>query len=204
MPGWRLAACIVISLALNVAFGAWAERSVAMRWVVPEGNSVAVRIEHFVPPSPQPIITPPPRWSRLDRSAIRYTQRFPDHLKIVVQTARQSSGAPSDAPSILRVDLSPPEVHANTIMRIRVLTSADANGVYLRFAVWEIAVPPVAAARFPPSDPDFPGRPYELFARDYPMPPIPAVFKGKAYNVEVVAVGRGHLASATYVPLRLN
>lgn len=204
MPKFRLAACVAISIALNVLFGIWAERSMGVPWTVPEGKTVAVHVEQFVPPSPQPIITPPPRWSRLDRSVIRYMQRFPDHLKIVVQSARQSSGAPSDAPSILRVDLSPPEVHASTIMRIRVLTSADANGVYLRFAVWEIAVPPVSAGRLLASDPDFPGRPYELFARDYPMPPIPPMFKGKTYNVEVVAVGRGRLASATYVPLRLN
>ena len=200
----RLLVCLFISIAFNIVFGTWGARLIGAEPAFPQTRAASVRIERFYAPKPKQMPTPPVRWNQLDRGALRSMQRFPDHLQIVVQGARQTNGAPSSAPSILRVDVSPPDVHASTVMHIRVLATPDANGVYLRFAVWELAVPPVGAGAFSASDPDFPGRKFEMFARDYAMPPIPPIFTGRTYNVQIVAVGRTTVASATYVPLTLE
>jgi hypothetical protein len=202
--GRRLTASVALSLALNVAIACWL---VTARWLpaVPDRSAVAgVRIDQFIVPTPKPEPTPPAHWDRLDRSTLRYQRAFPDHLQIVIAAPRQANGAPSDAPAVYRVDISPPRVRAGHILHIRAYTSPDANGVYVRFAIWELAIDPAGPGRFPASDHDFPGQPYELFERDYRMPPIPRLLANRSYSVLFAAVGRSGLASGTYVPLYLE
>jgi hypothetical protein len=203
--GRRLAASLLASVVLNLAFVTWMLEAGYFRPVAPhESSRMAVRVEQFVVPRPSVRPTPPAHWDQLDRSLVRYAKAFPDHLQIVLLAAKQRNGRPSDAPNIFRVDISPTRIHERTLMHIRVFTSPDANGVYIRFAIWEIAVAPVAAGHFDPADPDFPGRPYERFERDYTMPPIPPLLAGRAYNVQVAAVGRKGLASGAYINLYLE
>jgi hypothetical protein len=90
-------------------------------------------------------------------------------------------------------------------MHIRVLTSLDAAGVYFRFLIWEIGVPPIGGAlRLPANDRDYPNRPYEIFARTYEVPAIPPIFRGKTYNVEVIGTGRHGIASGAFVPITVQ
>jgi hypothetical protein len=201
----RIAACVAASVLLNVWLVSWAHRSGWFNYAPErEARTIGVRIDRFVVPSPRPAPTPSPHWDRLDRSAVRYVKAFPDHLQIVLTAAKRSNGAPSDAPDIYRVDISPPRVHARSLLHLSAYTSPDANGVYVRFAIWEIALSPAGPGVFPSADRDFPGRPYELFERDYAMPPIPTPFANRMYNVQFAAVGRTGLASGTYVPLYLE
>jgi hypothetical protein len=201
----RLVASVLASVLLNFAFVTWVLNEGFFQPVAPrESHRTTVRVEQFVVPHPKPLPTPPAHWDQLDHSLVRYAKMFPDHRQIVLLAAKQSNGRPSEAPNIFRVDISPARIHERTLMHIRVFTSPDANGVYVRFAIWEIAVAPVAAGRFDEGDPDFPGRAYERFERDYLMPPIPPLFAGRAYNVEVAAVGRRALASGAYISLYLE
>jgi hypothetical protein len=195
---------VLASVALNVAFIGWIRTTRFLEPVVPESYLTTVRVEQFVVPRPSPRPTPPPHWDQLDRSLVKYVKMFPDHRQIVLLAAKQGNGSPSRAPRIFRIDISPARIHERSLLHIRVFTSPEANGVYIRFAIWEIAVAPVAAGRFGASDTDFPGRAYERFERDYSMPPIPPLFAGRAYNVEVVAVGRRGLASGAFISLYLE
>jgi hypothetical protein len=92
-------------------------------------------------------------------------------------------------------------------MHIRVLTAADgsagAEGVYLRFIIWEVGVPPAGLFVLPPTDRDYPGRRYELFERDYRLPAIARWYRGRTYQVEVIATGRERIASGAFVPVRV-
>jgi hypothetical protein len=202
--GRRLTASVVVSLALNLGLAVWLAAS---RWLpaIPDRGGVAgVRIDEFLAPTPKPQPTPPAHWDRLDAASVRYERTFPDHLQIVISAARQAGGAPSDAPAVYRVDIAPARVRAGELLHIRAYTSPDANGVYVRFAIWEIAVDPAGPGRFGALDRDFPGQPYELFERDYRMPPIPRLLSNRSYGVLFAAVGRSGLASGTYVPLFLE
>jgi hypothetical protein len=131
----------------------------------------------------------------------------PADEQIVVLAARQGNGAPSHAPHVLRVEITPGVVHQRSVMHIKVLTAASlvngAQGVYVRFLIWEIAVPPVGGFRLPRTDPDYPGRAYELFARDYTIPAIPRWYRGRTYQVEVIATGAQGIASGAFVPVRV-
>lgn len=138
------------------------------------------KIVKWIVPSPKPIPTPLPRWSQLDRSMLKHIRLTPADEQIVVLAARQGNGAPSKAPHILRVDIRPGVVHQDSTMHIRVLTDADcpngAEGVYVRFVLWEVAVPPAGGFRLPASD---------------------------AYQVEVIATGAQGIAAGAYVPVRV-
>jgi hypothetical protein len=202
--GRRLGVSVIASIALNFCLASWAASG---HWLVvaPEHAGVTpVRIDEFIVPVVKPKPTPPPHWERLDRSAIRYQKILPDHLQVVIAAPRQSNGEASDAPAVYRVDISPPRVRSNELLHIRAFTSPDANGVYVRFAIWELAVDPVGPGRFPPTDPDYPGQVYELFERDYLMPRIPPFLVNRSYSVLFAATGRGGLASGAYVPLYLE
>lgn len=129
----------------------------------------------------------------------------PADEQIVILAARQGDGSPSRAPHILRVIISPGAVRPRSVMHIKVLTAATATGaegVYVRFILWEVAVPPVGAFRLPGTDHDYPGQRYELFERDYEVPPIPAIYRNRSYNIEVIATGREGIASGAFVPVR--
>lgn len=168
----------------------------------PESVTVrASRVTRWQVPTPAPMPTPPAFWSHLDRSAIARIKLTPADEQIVVMAATNGKGGTSPAPHILRVELTPGIVHQRTKMHVRVLTSTDANGVYFRFLIWEIGVPPAGARRLSHSDPDYPGRAYEEFDRDYDVPAIPRIFRGKTYNVEVIATGRLGIASGAFVPI---
>jgi hypothetical protein len=158
-------------------------------------------------PTPSPDPTPPPRWRQLDRSMLKRIRLTPADEQIVVLAAKQRNGAASKAPHILRVDIRPGVVHQHSVMHIRVLTAADvmggAEGVYVRFLIWEIAVPPVGAYRLPPRDADYPGRQYELWERDYRVPAIPHWYRGRDYRIEVIATGSEGIASGAFVPVHV-
>lgn len=162
------------------------------------------RITRWQVPAPKPLPTPPSFWSRLDRSAVARVKLTPADEQIVVLAARQGNGGTSPAPHILRVELTPGIVREHTIMHVRVLTSPDANGVYFRFLIWEIGVPPVGAFHLPAGDPDYPNRAYEEFERTYDVPAIPRIFRGKTYTVEVIATGRFGIASGAFVPVKVQ
>lgn len=165
------------------------------------------KIVKWIVPTPKPVPTSLPRWSQLDRSMLKHIRLTPADEQIVVLAAKQGNGAPSKAPHILRVDIRPGVVHQNSVMHIRVLTAAEpmngAEGVYVRFVLWEVAVPPVGGFRLPASDLDYPGRRYELFERDYRVPAIPPWYRGRTYQVEVIATGAHGIAAGAYVPVRV-
>lgn len=156
------------------------------------------------PPPPTPAPTPTPLWSHLDRSMLKKVRLTPADEQIVVLAAKQGNGAPSRAPHILRVEIVPGVVHQKSVMHIRVLAwGGGIQGVYLRFVIWEVGVPPVGAFRLPPSDRDYPGHDYVLFERDYTVPEIPAIYRGRTYQAEVIATGRAGIASGAFVPIRV-
>lgn len=161
------------------------------------------RIVAWVVPSPQPLVTPPDHWRQLDRSALKRVRLTPADEQIVVLAARQGNGEPSLAPHVMRVDVRPGFVHSGSIMHIRVLTTPDAAGVYVRFLAWEIGIPPIAPGVFPRSHSTYAGRPYERFERDYHVPNIPRWYLGRTYQVEIIAVGRHGIASGAFVPVRV-
>jgi len=204
----RLFAALVISLAIHVALLSQARRVGFDIPDVSETVTVHAKIVKWKPPplpTPQPTATP--LWKQLDRSTIKKIRLTPADEQIVVLAAKQENGAPSRAPHILRVDIKPGVVHGHSIMHIKVLTAATisggAEGVYVRFIIWEVGVPPVGAFRLPASDPDYPGKRYELFERDYEVPPIPAIYRGRSYKVEVIATGAQGIASGAFVPIRV-
>lgn len=162
------------------------------------------RIAGWVVPTPVPLPSPPSRWSQLDRSLLKTVRFLPAEEQIVVVAARDGNGNPSRGPHILRVEITPAVVRERTVMHIRVLTSGQADGVYVRFVIWEIGVPPIGAFRLPSSDPDYPRRAYELFERDYTMPAIPYLYRGRTYQAEVIATGREGIASGAFVPIRVR
>lgn len=204
----RLFAALVISLVIHVALLSQARR---VGFDVPEVSETVTihsKIVKWKPPplpTPEPTATPP--WKQLDRSLVKKIRLTPADEQIVVLAAKQESGAPSRAPHILRVDIKPGVVHGHSIMHIKVLTAATvmggAEGVYIRFIIWEVGVPPVGTYRLPASDPDYPGKRYELFERDYEVPPIPAIYRGRTYKVEVIATGAQGIASGAFIPIRV-
>ncbi|HET9096727.1 MAG TPA: hypothetical protein VFN37_08700 [Candidatus Baltobacteraceae bacterium] len=156
------------------------------------------------PPPPTPAPTPTPLWSHLDRSMLKKVRLTPADEQIVVLAAKQGNGAPSRAPHILRVEITPGVVHQRSVMHIRVLAwGGGIQGVYLRFVIWEVGVPPAGAFRLPASDRDYPGHRYVLFERDYTVPAIPAIYRGRTYQAEVIATGRAGIASGAFVPIRV-
>lgn len=191
-------AVVVIQLA-PVAFS-WNFSQNVERVTVSRG----ARIARWIVPTPSPTPVPPDRWKQLDRSMVKKIRLSPADEQIVVLAAKQGNGAPSRAPHILRVEIHPGVVHGNTIMHIKVLAwGGGIQGVYVRFLIWEVGVPPVGAYRLPPSDPDYPGHRYVLFERDYRVPPIPRLYRGRTYQAEVIATGRQGIASGAFVPLRV-
>jgi len=163
------------------------------------------RVTQWHVPTPTPLPTPPNFWSRLDRSAVARVRLTPADEQIVLLAAHYGNGGTSPAPHILRVEIRPGAVHQRTVMHVRVLTTLDASGVYFRFLLWEIGVPPTGGAlRLPPDDPDYPNRAYEVFERDYAVPAIPRIFRGRTYTVEVIATGRHGIASGAFVPITVE
>jgi hypothetical protein len=204
----RFLIALAISFALHIAFATQAQR---VGFDIPAVNET-VRVHTEItkwkpPPLPTPDPTPTPKWTQLDRSMVKNVRLTPADEQIVVLAARQSNGAPSRAPHILRVDIRPGVVHEKSVMHIKVLTAANAmdgaEGVYIHFIVWEVGVPPVGTFRLPRSDPDYPGQRYELFERDYEVPAIPAIYRNRTYKVEVIATGAQGIASGAFVPVRV-
>jgi hypothetical protein len=203
----RFLIALALSLAIHTVLFTQARRIGFDIPDVAETVTVRSKIVKLVVPTPSPEPTPPPRWKQLDRSMLKKVRLTPADEQIVVLAARQRNGAPSRAPHILRVDISPGVVHQRSVMHIKVLTSADlvggAEGVYVRFVIWELAVPPVGTYRLPASDPDYPGRQYELWERDYTVPTIPRWYRGRTYQAEVIATGSAGIASGAFVPVRV-
>jgi hypothetical protein len=204
----RFFAALVISLIIHVAFASQARR---VGFELPDAiETVTIhrgKIVKWVVPSPTPMPTPLPRWKQLDRSMLKKIRLTPADEQIVVLAARQRNGAPSSAPHIMRVEITPGIVHQRSVMHIKVLTAATlaggAEGVYFRFLIWEVALPPIGGYRLPRSDPDYPGRAYELWQRDYTVPAIPRWYRGRTYQVEVIATGSAGIASGAFVPVRV-
>lgn len=204
----RFCIALALSLAVHLVLVSQARR---VGFDIPQVTETVTihrsKIVKWVVPTPSPDPTPPPRWTQLDRSMLKKVRLTPADEQIVVLAAKQGNGAASKAPHILRVDIRPGVVHQRSVMHIRVLTSADvmggAEGVYVRFLVWEIAVPPVGAFRLPRSDADYPGRPYELWERDYQVPAIPHWYRGHDYRIEVIATGSQGIASGAFVPVHV-
>lgn len=202
----RLFIALLLSIAVHVVLVSQARR---VGFEVPSVTETVTlqrsKITAFkAPPLPTPAPTPTPLWSHLDRSMLKNVRLTPADEQIVVLAARQGNGAPSRAPHILRVEIHPGVVHQKSVMHIRVLAwGGGIQGVYLRFVIWEIGVPPVGAFRLPPSDPDYPGHRYVLFERDYVVPAIPAIYRGRTYQAEVIATGSGGIASGAFVPVRV-
>lgn len=122
----------------------------------------------------------------------------------MLQATKQTGGGATRAPDILRVDIRPGVVRQKSVMHIRVLAwGGGINGVYVRFVIWEVAVPPVAISRLPRTDPDFPGHRYVLFERNYTVPAIPRWYRGRTYQVEVIATGSHGIAAGASVPVRV-
>ncbi len=163
-----------------------------------------VSLMHVVVPTPVPLATPPNFWSKIDRSIVKKVRLTPADEQVVVLAARQGNGEPSLAPHIMRVEITPGIVHEHSVMHIRVFASPEANGVYVRFLVWEIGVPPVGAFHFPANDPDYANRAYEDFERDYTLPHIPSYAHGKTYSVEVIVTGRQGIASGAFIPIHVD
>jgi hypothetical protein len=165
------------------------------------------KIVKWVVPTPSPLPTPVPRWTQLDRSMLKRIRLTPADEQIVVLAAKQGNGSPSRAPHILRVEITPGVVHQRSVMHIKVLTAATtmdgAEGVYVRFVIWELAVPPIGSFHLPASDPDYPGARYELWERDYTVPAIPHWYRGRTYQLEVIATGAAGIASGALVPVRV-
>lgn len=204
--GSRIHRRIAVALAASVAVHALVASQ--LRWNgSPETVETIVarreRIVRWIVPVPSPVPTPPTQWSELDRSLLKKIRMTPVAEQIVVQQARGKDGRPSRAPQILRIEITPAVVRQRSVMHIRVLASSEATGVYIRFIIWQVGIPPVGAFRLPASDPDYPGRPYELFRREYEVPPVPWYARGKVYQVEVVATGRKGIASGAFVPIRV-
>lgn len=162
------------------------------------------RIHLWVVPTPSPVPTPADFWKTLDRAAIKKMRLTPADEQIVVLSARRGNGDPSKAPHIMRVELTPGIVHEKTVMHMRILASPEANGAYVRFLIWEIGVPPVQALVLSPKDPDYPSAAVEVFERDYVVPPIPRIYRGRTYQAEVIVTGREGFAAGAFVPLRVN
>lgn len=200
----RLFAAFVLSIAVHLGL-AWKARPMHVDF--PDAAETATthgsRIVKWIVPMLKPLPTPPTRWSQLDRSMLKKIRLTPADEQVVVLAARQGDGSPSKAPHILRVEIHPGVVHDRSVMHIRVLTSNGANGVYIRFVIWEVGVPPVGAYRLPSTDRDYPGRRYELFERDYEVPAIPRFYRGRTYQVEVIATGSEGIASGAFVPIRV-
>ena len=200
----RLLWAFMLSIAVHIAFASQAKR---ISVDFPDSAEVNVthtsRIVKWIVPTPKPLPTPPTHWSQLDRSMLKKIRLTPADEQIVVLAAKQGNGEPSRAPHILRVEIRPGVVHERSIMHIRVLASSKANGVYIRFVIWEVGVPPIGAYRLPHTDRDYPGRRYELFERDYTVPAIPAFYRGRTYRVEVIATGPEGVASGAFVPIRV-
>jgi hypothetical protein len=200
----RLFVAFLLSIAAHVGLASQA-RPVHVDFpdTVETASQRTPQIVKLIVPTPTPLPTPPTRWSQLDRSMLKKIRLTPADEQIVVLAARQGDGTASRAPHILRVEIRPGVVHERTVMHIRVLTSSGANGVYVRFVIWEIGVPPIGAYRLPQSDRDYPGRRYELFERDYEVPAIPRLYRGRTYQVEVIATGPDGIASGAFVPIRV-
>ena len=202
----RLLLALIVSIALHLVLASQArpiDISMDFRGA-PETVTIHRRITKWIVPTPKPLPTPPARWSRLDPSLLKKVRFTPADEQIVLLAAKQGNGAPSRAPHILRVEIRPGVVHAHSVMHIRVLTSSEANGVYVRFVIWEVGVPPVASSRLPATDPDYPGRRYELFERDYTVPAIPFLYRGRTYQVEVIATGHEGIAAGAFVPVHVQ
>lgn len=201
----RFCVAVICALFVHLAFIMCIPR---MAWPDFSSNGqrpiLHMRIVKWIVPTPKPLLAPSTRWSRLDRSMLKEIRLTPADEQIVVLTARTENGKPSRAPHILRVEISPGIVHERSVMHIRVLTSSQANGVYIRFVVWQVGVPPIGAYRLSASDPDYPRHEYELFERDYTVPKIPLLYRGKTYQVEVIATGREGIASGAFVPIRVQ
>lgn len=172
--------------------------------VVETSSTHASRIVKWIVPTPKPLPTPLARWTQLDRSMLKKIRLTPADEQIVVLAARQGNGSPSEAPHVLRVEIKPGVIHERSVMHIRVLASSGANGVYVRFVIWEIGVPPIGSYRLSRSDPDYPGRRYELFERDYTVPAIPGMYRNRTYQVEVIATGSKGIASGAFVPIHVQ
>lgn len=202
----RLFMALLLSLAVHAAFASQARH---VGFDVPNvAETVSLERSKLTafkaPPLPTPAPTPTPLWSQLDRSMLKKVRLTPADEQIVVLAAKQGNGAPSRAPHILRVEIVPGVVHQKSVMHIRVLAwGGGIQGVYVRFVIWEVGVPPVGAFRLPASDRDYPGHPYVLFERDYTIPAIPAVYRGRTYQAEVIATGRAGIASGAFVPIRV-
>ena len=76
--------------------------------------------------------------------------------------------------------------------------------MYVRFVAWEIGVPPAGGGQLAAADPDYPGYGFELFERAYRIPDIPGIYRGRSYNVEVIATGHNGIASGAFVPVRVQ
>ncbi|MBV8067069.1 MAG: hypothetical protein JO113_03750 [Candidatus Eremiobacteraeota bacterium] len=202
----RLLVALCCSLVIHAVFLSQAGRlQIGSSAQLRETESlVHARVTRWQVPTPRPLPTPPNFWSRVDRSAVARLRLTPADEQIVLLAAHQGNGATSPAPHILRVEIRPGVVHQRTTMYVRVLTSLDANGVYFRFLIWEIGVPPIVVLRLPASDPDYPNRAYMEFARTYVVPAIPRIFRGKTYSIEVIATGRQGIASGAFVPVTVQ
>jgi hypothetical protein len=176
----QIALAFACSLIIHASFAFWWGGPSQTQSEATATTVRAVRIEEWRVATPAPLATPPALWKQIDRSTAKRIRITPADEQVVVLAARQGNGRASVAPHILRVEIRPGVVHDGQAMHIRVLTSFGTEGVYVRFILWEIGVPPVSTGRLPRTDADYPGRAYELFERDYRVPSIPPLYRGRS------------------------
>lgn len=200
------AAALILSAALHFTV-----LSHAPIFAVPIAETVAERVSlrhavtQWVVPTPAPTPTPFALPKEIDPSKLGRMRLTPADEQIVVFSATQAkSGKPSVGPHIMRVEIRPGVVRSGSTMHLRILTSLKAEGVYMRFIIWEVGVPPLRAGTLPLSDRDYPGQPYFLFKRRYTVPWIPPIYRGRTYQVEVIAVGRHGIAAGAFIPIRVE